>query len=153
MWAHWACLETGTGTNASIESDIRGYVSKSLRRARNEAENAKNCLLNCSIQKRRLSGAPPASALAISILCDETATSQRKLAIRSGPSAESGYRDYILSPDPVYNFLLQVQGSKKSGPNRSWILLPSNFPSRTWDCRPRVFALIASWVLWMRSGA
>lgn len=35
------------------------------------------------------------------------------LAIRSGLSAEFGYRDYILSPDLVYNFLLQVQASKK----------------------------------------
>lgn len=141
MWAYWACLETGTGTNSSNNSDIRGY-------AKNEAENnAKNCWLYCSIQKRRLWGARPASALAISIVCDETATSQRELAIRSGPSAESGNRDYILSPDPVYNFLLQVQGSKKSRPQRSCVVVPSNPPPRTRDCRPRVFTLIASWVL------
>lgn len=74
----------------------------------------KNCLLLYgSIQKRRLSGALPSSALAISIVCDETTTSQMGACHSLWPKC--GVRlsrlQSILSPDPVYNFLLQVQAS------------------------------------------
>lgn len=78
MWAHWACLETGTGTNSSADSGIRRYIIKTWSRTRDEAENTTRGIVYCTVALRN--EGPPSSALAISIVCDETATSQVDLA-------------------------------------------------------------------------